>query len=295
MKKYVLTCCSTADMPKEYLEKRDIPYVCFHYMLDGVEYPDDLGQSISFDEFYRRLAAGSMPTTSQVNVAQFIEFFTPFLEEGRDVLHVSLSSGISGAFHSAVAAQQELQKRYPERRILVVDSLAASGGYGMLMDLAADRRDAGASLEELHTYVEENKLKIHHWFFTMDLTHFKRGGRISAASAVAGSLLHICPVMNVSVDGKLIPRYKVRGKKKAIDKVVEKMEECAEGGRSYNGKCFITHSACYDDARSVAHLVEERFSQLKEPVKIHSIGAVIGSHTGPGTVALFFVGDERTD
>ncbi|MBL4934807.1 DegV family protein [Clostridium sp. YIM B02515] len=292
---YVLTCCSTADMPYDYFKQRNIPYVCFHYVLDGKEYPDDLGQSMTFEEFYRRVAAGSMPTTSQVNVGQFIEFFEPFLKEGKDILHISFSSGLSGAYNSALIAREELLSRYPDRKIIVIDSLGASSGYGLLMDMAADMRDNGATIEELQAWVEENKLNIHHWFFSTDLTHYKRGGRISATAAAVGTLLNMCPLLNMSYDGKLIPRRKIRGKKQVIAQIVNMMEMHAKDGVNYSGKCFISNSACYEDARKVADLIEEKFPLLSAPVMINSVGTVVGSHTGQGTVALFFVGDKRVD
>lgn len=295
MNKFTLTCCSTADMPSEYFLERKIPFVCFHFMLDGKEYADDLGQTIPFADFYSRIEAGAMPTTSQVSVGQFIDFFEPFLKDGQDILHVTLSSGLSGSYNSAVAARDQLLEKYPERKIIIVDSLGASSGYGLLMDMLADRRDKGEDIEAVSAWAEENKLKVHHWFFSTDLTHYKRGGRISAAAAIMGSLLNICPLLNMSYDGKLIPRKKVRSKKRVIEEIVHMMEIHAEKGLDYSGKCFISNSACYDDARQVADLVEAKFSHLNGPVMINSVGTVIGSHTGPGTVALFFLGDKRED
>jgi DegV family protein with EDD domain len=292
---YVLTCCSTADMPADYFKKRNIPYVCFHYFLDGKEYPDDLGQTIPFEEFYRRIAAGAMPTTSQVNVGQYIDFFGPFLKEGKDILHISFSSGLSGEYHSAMLAREELLSRYPDRKVVIVDSRGASSGYGLLLDMAADMRDQGVKLEEVDDWLEENKLNIHHWFFSTDLTHYKRGGRISATSAMVGSLLNICPLLNMNEAGKLIPRRKIRGKKHVIEEIAHMMEVHARYGINYSGKCFISHSTCYDDARKVADLVGKKFPLLKGPVMINSVGTVIGAHTGPGTVALFFLGDRRED
>lgn len=290
---YVLTCCSTADLPKEHFEKRNIPYTCFHFMMDGTEYPDDLGQTIAFDDFYKRIENGAKPTTSQVSPEQFTEFFESFLKEGKDVLHVTLSGGISGTYNSAVTAANGLAEKYPDRKIYVVDSLAASSGYGLLMDMAADRRDEGIDIDGLHAWIENNRLKIHHWFFSTDLTSYYRGGRITKTSLLFGTLFHICPLLNVSNEGKLIPRNKYPGKKKVMSEIVKRMIEHADGGREYNGKCFMCQSACYDDARRVADLVEAAFPNLAAPVMINSIGTVIGSHTGPGTVALFFVGDER--
>ncbi len=295
MYNYVITCCSTADMPKEYFEKRDIPYVCFHYIIDGEEHLDDLGQTISFDEYYRRIAAGAMPTTSQVNVGQFMDFFEPYLKDGKDILHICLSTGLSGVYNSAIIARDELLLKYPHRKILIVDSLGASSGYGLLTDLAVDMKNTGSTIEEVHAWVEENKLNVHHWFFSTDLSHYKRGGRISATSAVVGTLLNMCPLLNMSYDGKLIGRKKVQGKKHVISQIVHMMETHVEGGLDYSGKCFISNSACYDDARKVADLIEKKFPKLNGPVMINSVGTVIGSHTGPGTVALFFLGDKRQD
>jgi len=295
MSDYVITCCSTADLPLEHLQKRDVPFVCFHFTMNGKEYPDDLGQTISFEDFYAQIAAGAMPTTSQVNVNQFIAFFEPFLKQGKDVLHISLSSGISGTYNSAVLAREQLAQKYPDRKIITVDSLGASSGYGLLVDSAVDMKEAGASMDEIHRWVEENKLQIHHWFFSTDLTHYKRGGRISAASAVVGGLLNICPLMNMDNAGKLIPREKIRGKKQVIREIVKRMEEHVQGGLEYSGKCFISNSACIDDARAVADMIEAKFPRLNGKVMINSIGTVIGSHTGPGTVALYFFGDERVN
>lgn len=292
---FILTCCSTADMSHEYFQKRNIPFVSFHFNMDGQEYPDDLGQTMSFEEFYSRIEGGAMPTTSQVNVGQFIDFFEPYLRDSKDILHISLSTGLSGVYNSACIAREELLSRYPERKIMIVDSLGASSGYGLLTDLAADMRDNGATIEDAYTWVEGNKLNVHHWFFSTDLTHYKRGGRISATSAVVGKLLNICPLLNMSYDGKLIPREKIRGKKQIIAEIVKKMKIHAENGLEYSGKCFISNSACYDDARKVANLIEENFPNLKGPVMINSVGTVIGSHTGTGTVALFFLGDKRVD
>ena len=292
---YVLSCCSTADLSKEHFEAIRVPYVCFHYRMDGVEYTDDLGQTIPFDEFYARMAAGADTSTSQVSISEYVEFFTRFLEQGKDIVHVTLSSGISGTINSAQNAAMILRERYPDRRIFVIDSLGASSGYGLLMDTAAAKRDEGLSAEELAQWIEDNRLKLHHWFFSTDLSFFVKGGRISKTAAVFGGLLEICPLMNMDNLGRLIPRYKIRTKKKVIRECVRKMEEHARGGHDYDGKCYISMSACLDDAKAVAALVEEKFPKLDGRVVINNIGNLIGSHTGPGTVALFFWGDERVD
>ena len=293
MSDYVLTCCSTADMPREYFEKRDIPFVCFHYIMDGVEYADDLGRSMSFPEFYKRIADGASPTTSQVNVQQFLAFFEPFLKAGKDILHVTLSTGLSGTFNSANIAKLELSEKYPDRDIKIVDSLGASSGYGLLMDMASDMRDAGEPLDEVYDWLEENKLNLHHWFFSTDLTSYYRGGRISKTSQIVGTVLNICPLLNMDHLGRLIPRTKYRGIKRVTKEIVERMVEHAKDGQAYCGKCFISHSNCMETARGVAALVEATFPKLAAPVMINSVGTVIGSHTGQGTVALFFVGGKR--
>lgn len=294
MNQFVLTCCSTADMQKEYFEERNIPYACFHYRMNGIDYPDDLGQSMPFDEFYKRMEK-DMPVTSQVNSEEFKEIFEPILKDGKDILHVSLSSGISGVFNSANIAKEELREKYPERTIEVVDSLGASCGYGMLVDYMADLRDAGKSLNEVYQWAEDNKLKIHHWFFSSDLTSYKRGGRITGTEAMLGAMLGICPLMNMDTLGHLIPRKKIRTKRKVIEELVLAMEAHAQDGKDYSGKCFISHSACQEDALKVAGLIEDTFPKLRGKILINSIGTVIGSHTGPGTVALFFVGDYRIE
>ena len=293
MNPYVISCCSTADLSEEHFRNRNISYVCFHFELDGVEYPDDLGKSIPFDEFYRRMANGASTKTSQINVEEFTEYFEPFLKEGKDILHVSLSSGISGVFNSASLARNLLMQKYPERTILIVDSLGASSGYGLFMDRLADLRDEGYSILELYEWAMKNRLRLNHWFFSTDLTFYIRGGRVSKTSGFIGTILNICPLLNMNRLGQLIPREKIRTKKKVIQAIVTRMKECADNGTDYSGKCYISHSACYEDARAVADLVEAAFPKLNGKVEIYSVGTTIGSHTGPGTVALFFWGKER--
>ena len=292
---YILSCCSTADLSKEHFEARDIHYCCFPFYLNENAHPDDLGHSISFDEFYKAMENGAQTRTSQINADEFVEYFTPFLEKGLDILHVSLSSGISGVSNSANIAAEKLMEDYPERRILVVDSLGASSGYGLIMDKLADLRDAGLSIDEVYDYAMKNRLRLHHWFLSTDLTFYVKGGRISKASGWFGTVLNICPLLNMDNHGRLVPRYKIRGKKKVLKAIVDKMEEHAENGLDYSGKCYISQSACYDDARIVADDVERRFLKLNGKVEINSVGTTIGSHTGPGTIALFFWGDERVD
>ena len=294
MSKYVISCCSTADLSKEQMEARGLHYICFHYELNGKEYADDLGQSMPFDRFYKEMAEeGATTKTSQVNAEEYEEYCEAFLKEGYDVLHLTLSSGISGSINSANIAREELMERYPDRKLYVLDSLGASSGYGLLMDKLCDLRDEGKSIDEVYEWAKENRLKLQHWFFSTDLTFYIRGGRISKTAGTIGNILNICPLLNVDGKGKLIPREKIRGKRRVIQQIVKKMEEHAQNGTEYSGKCYISESACMEDAEAVAKLVEERFPKLNGRVEINSIGTTIGSHTGPGTVALFFWGDER--
>ena len=295
MSSYVISCCSTADLTEEHFSKREISYICFHYKLNDTEYADDLGKSMPFDQFYAAMAAGAFTKTSQVNADEFEAYFETFLQDGKDILHVCLSSGISGVLNSAMIAKADLEERYPERKILIVDSLGASSGYGLLMDRLADLRDEGKTLEEVYDFAMKNRLKVHHWFFSTDLTFYVKGGRISKVAGVFGGLLDICPLLNMDNLGRLIPRYKIRGKKRVMKEIVARMEEHAQGGLDYSGKCYISNSACYDDARAVADAIEQKFPKLNGKVEIYSVGTTIGSHTGPGTVALFFWGDKRKD
>lgn len=293
--KYILSCCSTSDLTRDLYNKLDINVIYFHYIIDGKEYSDDFGESISFEEFYQKMEKGSITKTSQVNVEEFIEYFTPFLEKGLDILHVSLSSGISGVYNSACIARDVLKEKYPKRNILIVDSLGASSGYGLLMSKLAQLRNEGRTIDEVYNYANENRLNVHHWFFSTDLKYYVRGGRISKTSGFFGNLFSICPLLNMDDLGRLIPREKVRTKKNVIIRIVDKMVENAEDGLDYQGKCYICHSNCYEDALKVKELIEQKFKSIDGEVQIFNIGTTIGSHTGPGTIALFFFGNKRTD
>lgn len=295
MQNYVLSCCSTADLTKEHFVARDIHYICFHYTLNGVEYPDDLGQTIPFDKFYAAMVAGADTKTSQVSVGEYMAYFEPFLADGKDILHVSLSSGITGSHLSARKAAEMLLEKYPERKIRVVDSLAASSGFGLLMDKLADLRDSGMDMDSLAEWAEEHKRHMHHWFFSSDLTFYVKGGRVSKTAGAIGGILGICPLLNMDKDGRLIPREKIRPKKRVIQRIVEMMKEHADDGLAYSDKCYMCHSACYEDARAVADIIEATFPNLNGKVEINDIGTTIGSHSGPGTVAIFFWGDLRND
>ena len=293
MSDYVLSCCSTADVTREWLESRGIAYLYFNYYLNGETCKDDFGVTNSPADLYAKMLAGADAKTSQVSAGDYAAHFEKFLASGKDVLHVTLSSGISSTYNSACIARDQLAEKYPDRKVVVVDSLAASAGYGLLMDRLADLRDAGMGLDELGVWAEEHRSEVQHWFFSSDLTFFIRGGRISKAAGLVGGMLKICPVMDVEPDGSLAVKEKIRTKAKAINRIVEKMEELAEGGLDYSGKVFISQSECIDDAQEVARRIEERFPKLDGKVEIFPIGATIGVHTGPGTVATFFWGEKR--
>ena len=295
MSDYILSCSSTVDLTPQQMKERNLRYVCFHFILDGQDHKDDMGQSIAPEELYSRMVAGAEAKTSQVALGEYTEYFEQLLQEGKDILHVEFSSGLSGSYNSARLVVEDLKEKYPDRKIYLVDSLAASSGYGLIMETLADMRDAGKSVEELYQWTEENRLRMHHWFFSTDLTFYIKGGRISRTAGAVGTLLGICPLLNMDNLGRLQPREKIRTKKKVIRRIVEMMEAHAQDGTEYSGKCYICQSACLDDAKAVAALVEEKFPKLQGKVEIYPIGATIGSHTGPGTVALFFWGDERKD
>ena len=212
MSNYILSCCSTADLDEQHLNERDIKYICFHFQLNDKDYPDDLGKSISFKDFYDSMAKGAMTKTSQVSVGEYTEYFESFLKDGKDILHATLSSGISGTLNSATIARDQLKDKYPDRKIYVVDSLAASAGYGLLMNKLADLRDQGMGIDDLYQWTIDHRLECQHWFFVSDLKYLIRGGRVSKVAGAIGSVLNICPLMNVDYQGRLIVRAKVRGK-----------------------------------------------------------------------------------
>ena len=295
MHEYIISCCSTADLTKKHLSKRNISYLCFPFQLGDEDYLDDLGETIYPEELYRRMLSGEKVRTNPISSDTYEAFFEKYLKAGKDLLHVTLSSGLSPSYQNACTARDALAARYPDRKIYVADSLGASGGYGLLMDTLADLRDSGMSIEELFQWTEENKLKLHHWFFSTDLSFYIMGGRISKAAGIAGSVMDICPLMYMNRSGCLIPYENVHGKKSVIKKIVEQMAEHAQDNLDYAGKCYLCHSVCNEDARAVAALVEKTFRNLKGKVQIFPIGVTIGSHTGPRTVALFFFGDERAD
>lgn len=290
MAEYKLSISYVADLPNEYLEKHGLKPLNYKYFIDNVESKDDGFKSIAVNDFYDLILAGKEPITSQVNAAEYYELFSKYLNQGLDVLHIEFSSGLSGSFNSARIAAEELKEQFPERKIMLVDSLCASLGYGLLVNEAVKKKAEGKSLEEVVAFLEQTKLKVNHWFTVDDLHHLKRGGRVSGAAAFVGTALQIKPVLNVDDEGHLIPNEKIRGRKKALVFLVDKMAEKVSNPDGQD--IFISHSNCIEDAEYVAGLIKQRFPNIGS-VTINYIGPVIGSHTGVGTVALFFIGENR--
>ena len=293
MNDYILSCCSTADVTEEKLRAMDVHYICNTYTMNGVAYKDDLGKTIPYKEFYDRIRNGEVGVTSLINEADYIDYFEPFLKDGKDVLHVTLSSGLSGTFQSALSAAETLKERFPERKLLIVDSRGASSGYGLQMETLSKLRAEGKTIDELYDWSMNNRLHIHHLFCSTTLTYYVRGGRISPAAGKIGNLLGICPVMRMDHPGHLAVHSRVRTKKRALRALVDQMAELADGGEQYSGRCFISHSDCLEDALELKQQVEERFPHIDGEIEVYMIGTTIGCHSGPGTVAVYFFGKER--
>ncbi len=294
MADYVLSCCAPIDLTNEWVKEHDINYIPFNIIVGGEPHKDDMGLTFSSKKLYELMESGVDAKTSQISPGDYIDYFKGFLDDGKDILHVSLSTGISGTFNSAQQAANDLREEYPERKIIVLDSLAASSGYGLLMSYASDLKKEGKTIEEVSSWIEENKLRLNHWFFSNDLTYYIRGGRISKAAGFMGTVLSICPLLNVDNLGRLIPREKVRTKRKVEKRIVEKMVEFADNGKDYDGRCFMCTSD-YEASDRVKNIIETEFPKLKDKVEVFDIGCTIGSHTGPGTVAVFFMGKKRED
>lgn len=287
VREYVITTDSTVDLSKEFLNEKEITVLSLSYILDGVTYKDMEG--LTGKEFFDKLRNGSLPTTSQINPEEAKETFEQIVKEGKDILHIAFSSGLSGTYNSCRIAAEDLMEEYPESKVIVIDSLCASMGEGLLLYKAIELKEEGKSLEELADWVEANKLHICHNVTVDDLFHLHRGGRISKATAVLGSMVKIKPIIHMDNEGKLVVIGKERGRKKSITNLVDRMEK--QMGEYDNSTCMITHGDCEEDALYLKTLLEERFGVKK--VIIHGIGSVIGSHTGPGVLAVFFMGDER--
>ena len=289
-KDYVILTDSTTDISQEIADEIDVKVWPMQFELDGLTYrnfPDE--REMKSDEFYDIMRKGKMPKTSQINVVDFCEYFSEYLDKGLDVLYICFSSGLSGTYNNSLIAIEELKGRYPDRKIISVDSLAASMGEGLLVYLAAQQKKKGMGLEELAKWVEDNRLHLCHWFTVDDLHHLKRGGRVSPATAIVGSALNIKPVLHVDDEGHLINMSKVRGRKASLNAMVDQMVE------TYTDQfdtVMICQGGCHDDAEYLAGEVKKRVKGVKKLI-MGNIGPVIGAHAGPGVLALFFYGDHR--
>ena len=284
---------STADLPYDYIKEHNIRVIGLTYVIDGAEYmctntPDD-PDCLSPQAFYARMRKGSTPTTALINNQRFIDHFEPVLKEGRDVFYVAFSSGLSASCQNAMVVGAELMEKYPGRRVHVVDTLNASLGEGMAMTLAIQKHEEGLSDEEVVAYFNQAQTKVHSWFTVDDLVYLKRGGRVSSASAIIGSVLNIKPVLYVNAEGKLIPHDKVQGRKRELKALVDQMEATMAGGLT-GDSVFIGHGDCEEDAQLVAKMIKQRFGI--DVGIVNYITPIIGAHSGPGTVAVFYMGKE---
>lgn len=290
MSEYVIVTDSSADLTAELVKEMDVEILPLSFTIRGTtlkDYPDN--RDMSPKEFYKLIREGEMGTTNAVNMHDYELMLTPFLEAGKDVLVLAFSSGLSATCQNAIQEAEELQEKYPDRKIYVVDTLAASMGQGLLVWYAANLKKEGKTIEEVRDWVETNKLNLCHWFTVDDLMHLKRGGRVSAATAVVGTMLQIKPVLHVDDEGHLINMGKARGRKASLDALVAKVGETAI--KPEEQTMFISQSDCLEDAQYVADQIKAKFGT--KDFKINFIGPVIGSHTGCGCVALFFLGSHR--
>ncbi len=287
MRDYVITVNSTVDLPKEWLEERRVPVVPLKYTIDGETYTDMEG--LTGKEFFAKLREGKMSTTSQVNPEEAAEMLEPFLKEGKDILHLGFSSGLSGTLNSMKIAGEMLEEKYPEAKVIVIDTLCACLGEALLLYKALQQKEKGMNIDELAQWVEDNKLHICHDVTVDDLNHLHRGGRVSKTTAVLGTLVQIKPIIHMDNNGKLQVIGKERGRKKSLNKIVDMAVEQSKGWD--NDIIMITHGDCIEDAEYVAKLVREKMGI--DNILINNIGTVIGSHTGPGVVAVFCMGNKR--
>lgn len=285
---YVITTDSTVDLGTERMQELSVPFVKLFYTFAGEQYQDDMTDA-SAKRIYDAMRAGAVISTSQAIAEEFIQIWSKILDEGNDVLYIGFSSGLSGTVNSATIAKAELTEKYPERSICIVDSLCASGGEGMLLCHVIDKQSSGASYDECCAFAEDFKNYINHWYTVGDLTYLRRGGRVGATAALVANILGIKPVMNMDDKGHLIVREKIKGRKASIKRIFEHVVNRIDESKTpfFN----ITHADCLDDALQLKALLNERFPNI--PVHISFVGAVIGAHCGPGTLAMFFVGKER--
>ena len=280
---------SCVDLPQSYCKQHNLRIIPLSYKIGDKEYPDDFGQSISYHDFYDRLRGGNMSSTSQITAYTFESIFRPILKQGDDVFYLAFSSALSGTYESAVHAADTLGKEFPDRKVYVWDSKAASMGQGLMAHYMVRMRDEGKSPEEILDWLKENTLKFAHWFTVNDLNHLRRGGRVTATAAFLGTMLNIKPVLHVDDLGRLIAVEKVKGRARSLKGLVDAVERTAINPAEQT--MFISHGDNQADAELVMNMIKERFGT--KDFLLHEIGPVIGSHAGPDTIALFFLAKSR--
>ena len=289
MKNFIITTENTADLPEQYYQDNEIEYLYLPCTMNDKVYDKD--NALSDKDFYNIMREGAMPTTSQVNSEDAKAVWEPMIKAGHAILHLSFSSGLSGTYNSCRIASEELHEEYPDCQLIVIDSVCASLGQGMFVDKAVQMRAEGKSFEEVAKYLEANKLNFCHVFTVDDLNHLHRGGRVSKVAAVIGTMINLKPILHVNDEGKLIPVNKVRGRKKSLLALLEMMQEKTKDYNGEDGKVFISHGDALEDAQFLAKNIEDKLGRKVEI--INPIGATIGAHAGPGTIALFFMGTKR--
>ncbi len=290
---FQLSCESTVDLSYEYVVKRKVSVLFYTYTINGKEYVDNMGRSKEVkEEFYQLLEEGALPKTSQINEFRYIDYFDGLLSKG-DVLHIAFGTGMTPSYYNALKAKEALKEKYPNRKLVIVDSLCSSGGYGLLVDYCLDMRDLGCTMEEIEKWVLDNRLNIHHQFFSTDLKYFRRSGRVSGPAAIVGSILKICPLMRLNTEGKIVAYDKVRLAKNAIKKMVADVLENINNGSEYDDKFFLYHSNCLSLVKEVIIAIEEALPNVKGKIVILEIGCIIASHCGKGTVAVSYLGSKR--
>ncbi|MCF0150680.1 MAG: DegV family protein [Firmicutes bacterium] len=292
MSDYIISAESTVDLLPQEIEEFDLKYIPMTFTLNGVNYKDDLGQTMSYDEFYETMAKGAETKTTSVAVGEYIDFFTGYLNEGLDILHVTMSSGISSTYSQATSAANILKEEFPDRKILVLDSMCAGAGFGLVAEEMSVLRKNGASIEEAYEQGLIFRRKVNHLFVPTDLEYLFKGGRLSRTEALVGGLLNICPMICIDPQGKLAVLMKVKGKKKAFKELAAQALLRAAGGADFDRILYVCHCHCIDDAEKVAELVREVLP--KAQIRIGNVGLAMGCHSGPGGVALFFAGDRET-
>ncbi|SHK47948.1 EDD domain protein, DegV family [Clostridium cavendishii DSM 21758] len=290
MKDFVIFADSACDLPLNIIDELDIKYLGIVCTLNGVEYIEDCGQTLKHKDFFKAVREGALPTTAQINNFRFQESFEDYVKEGKSILYICFSSALSGTYQSAFIAKNEILEKYPSADINIIDSKSASGGLGLLVYYAGLMKKQGKPIEEIIDWVENNKLKVCHFFTVNDLDHLKRGGRISATAATIGGLLNIKPVMHVNDNGELKNFVKAKGRKKAIKTLFESFEKHILNPEEQT--IIINHGDCIDDAETLANMIREKY--VVKDIVIHYLGPVIGSHTGADLLTLFFMGDTRS-